>query len=185
MLQWLYTHVASVCFMLQVIWMLQKYISLLHNMHIAIVCFKCFRCFIRMLLVFRLDVAKVDLGVAYVCNGLQVFSGVFVSVLDVYCKSFRHILQVFHLNVAKVGLMLHMLRWDPLAIATCLAARALPSGCRHPGEGSYRAPNFGSFVHYVSVPGSVVDTHNSNKIDIKKTYFHCYWGKHITGFMFI
>jgi hypothetical protein len=29
------------------------------------------------------------------------FSGVFVSVSDVYCKSFRHMLQVFHLNVAK------------------------------------------------------------------------------------
>jgi hypothetical protein len=94
----------------------------------------------------------------------------FVSVSDVYCKSFRHMLQVFHLNVAKVGTMLHMLRWDPLAITTCLAARALPSGCRHSGEGSCQAPNFGSFVHYVSVPGSVVDTHNSNKIDIKKNH---------------
>jgi hypothetical protein len=60
-------------FHVAVIWMLQKYISLLHNMHIANVCFKRFRCFIRMLLVFRLDVVKVDLGVAYVCNGLQVF----------------------------------------------------------------------------------------------------------------
>jgi hypothetical protein len=73
--------------------------------------------------------------------------------------------------------MLHMLRWDPLAITTCLAARALPSGCRHLGEGSCRAPNFGSFVHYVSVPGSVVDTHNSNKIDIKKIILSLLLGK--------
>ena len=35
----------------------------------------------------------------------------------------------------------------------------------------YRAPNLGSFVHYVSVPGSVADTHNSNKIDIKNHTF--------------
>ena len=33
------------------------------------------------------------------------------------------------------------------------------------------APNLGSFVHYISVPGSVADTHNSNKIDIKNHTF--------------
>jgi hypothetical protein len=42
---------------------------MLHNMHIASVCFKCLMCFIRMFQVFdvfHLDVAKVDLDVAYV-----------------------------------------------------------------------------------------------------------------------
>jgi hypothetical protein len=34
-----------------------------------------------------------------------------------------------------------------------------------------RAPNLGSTVHHVSVPGSVADTHNSNKIDIKNHTF--------------
>ena len=32
-------------------------------------------------------------------------------------------------------------------------------------------PNLRSFVHHVSVLGSVVDTHNSNKIDIKNHTF--------------
>jgi hypothetical protein len=34
-----------------------------------------------------------------------------------------------------------------------------------------RTPNLGSTVHHVSVPGSVADTHNSNKIDIKNHTF--------------
>jgi hypothetical protein len=34
-----------------------------------------------------------------------------------------------------------------------------------------RAPNLGSTVHHVSVPGSVADTHNSSKIDIKNHTF--------------
>jgi hypothetical protein len=34
-----------------------------------------------------------------------------------------------------------------------------------------RAPNLGSTVHHVSIPGSVADTHNSNKIDIKNHTF--------------
>ena len=33
------------------------------------------------------------------------------------------------------------------------------------------APNLGSSVHHVSVPRSVADTHNSNKIDIKNHTF--------------
>ena len=35
--------------------------------HVASVCFKCFYCFKRMLQVFYLDVAKVDLDVTYTC----------------------------------------------------------------------------------------------------------------------
>ena len=72
--------------------MLQKYMRMLHNMHVASVCFKCFRCFIRMLQMHHLDVAKVDLNVAYICNGFQVFSGVLfrtyvASVSSKYRKS--------------------------------------------------------------------------------------------------
>jgi hypothetical protein len=40
--------------------------------------------------------------------------------------------QMFHLNVTKVDLILHMLQWDPLASA----ARAPPSKRRHRGGGS-------------------------------------------------
>jgi hypothetical protein len=36
---------------------------MLHNMHVAGVCFKCF---MRMLQAFHMDVAKVDLDIAYV-----------------------------------------------------------------------------------------------------------------------
>jgi hypothetical protein len=36
---------------------------------------------------------------------------------------------------------------------------------------SVGAPNLGSSVHHVSVPGSVADMHNSNKIDIKNNTF--------------
>jgi len=36
---------------------------------------------------------------------------------------------------------------------------------------SYQAPNLGSSVHHVSVFGSVADTHNLNKIDIKNHTF--------------
>jgi hypothetical protein len=61
-------------------------------MHVVSVCF---RCFIHMFQVFHLDVAKVDMNIAYVFyNSFQVFS----DVLDVCCKCFsyfRRILQVF------------------------------------------------------------------------------------------
>jgi hypothetical protein len=72
-------------------------------MHVAIVCFKCFRCFIRMLQMFHLDVAKIDLDVVCVYNGFQVFSGVLLvfqtyvasvsAISDVYCKCFIWMLQ--------------------------------------------------------------------------------------------
>jgi hypothetical protein len=126
MLQWLYTHVASVYFMFQAyvssvscvsdvcfkcfILMMQKYIWMLYNMHVASICFKCLRCFIRMLQVFHLDVAKVNLNIACVCNGFKCFQMFFASISDVYCKCFIHMLQGFYLDVAKVNLMLHMLQ---------------------------------------------------------------------------
>jgi hypothetical protein len=53
-----------------------------------------------MLQVFHLDVV-------YICNGFQVFSMCFASVLDVcykYFSYFRRILQVFHLGVAHVAM---------------------------------------------------------------------------------
>ena len=57
------------------------------------------------------------IDVAYVCNGFQVFSGVFATVLDVCCKCFNCfecMLQVFHVDIAKEDLVLHMLQWDHL-----------------------------------------------------------------------
>ena len=39
------------------------------------------------------------------------------------------------------------------------------------GRSRALGPNLRSFVHHVSVLGSVVDTHNSNKIDIKNHTF--------------
>jgi hypothetical protein len=75
---------------------------MLHNMHVTSVCFKCFRCFIRMLRVFYLNAAKLDLDVACVYNGFLVFSGVLQvfqtyvasvsTVLDICCKYFILIL---------------------------------------------------------------------------------------------
>ena len=46
----------------------------------------------------------------------------------------------------------------------------------------YRAPNLGSSMHHVSIPRSVADTHNSNKIDIKNHTFIANGEKHITWF---
>ena len=68
MLQWLYVYVSSVCS-------------------------NCFICFRRILQVFYVDVARVDLDVAYTCM-LQAY----VS------KCFKRILQVFYLDVAKIEL---------------------------------------------------------------------------------
>jgi hypothetical protein len=58
------------------------------------------------------EFAKVDLDIAYVCNGFQVFLGVF-QVFQMYVRKcficFRCMLQVFYLDVIKVDLVLHML----------------------------------------------------------------------------
>jgi hypothetical protein len=61
---------------------------MLHNMQVVRVCFKCFRCFIRMLQVFHLDVAKVDLDFAYVYKWLS-------SVLSCFASVSNKCLQVF------------------------------------------------------------------------------------------
>jgi hypothetical protein len=77
MLQWLYMHVASICFKCFSYFSdicFKCFICMLHNIHVASVCFKHFRCLIRMLQLFYLDVAKLDLDVACVCNDFQVFS---------------------------------------------------------------------------------------------------------------
>jgi hypothetical protein len=93
--------------------------------------------------VFHLDVAKIDLDVAYICMlqayissvlgvsyvclqvflwMLQIFAKAthmfkcFASVLIVCCKSFSYsgcMLKVFHLDDAKVDLMLHTSQWGP------------------------------------------------------------------------
>jgi hypothetical protein len=65
-------------------------------------------------------VTSVYLDVAYACNGFQVFSGV-SQVFHTYVASvsvaFGCMLQVFHLNVAKVDRVLHMLQWGPPVVA--------------------------------------------------------------------
>jgi hypothetical protein len=66
---------------------------MLHSMLVVSICFECFMCFIRMLQVFYLDVAKVDVNVACVCYGFQVFLDVFASVSDICCKCFIWMLQ--------------------------------------------------------------------------------------------
>jgi hypothetical protein len=38
-------------------------------------------------------------------------------------------------------------------------------------RGSCQAPTLGSTMHHISIPGSVADTHRSNKIDIKNHTF--------------
>ena len=94
------------------------------------VCCKCF----------YLDVAKVDMDVAYTCMlqayissvsyvcckcliwmlhtfamAFKCFFRCFASVSEVCCKCFNcfgRMLQVFNLDVAKADLVLHMLQWD-------------------------------------------------------------------------
>ena len=78
--------------------LLQKFIWMLYNMHVASVCFKCFRCFICIFELFYLYVIKIDLDVACVCNGCHVFSGVLQlfqkyvasvsTISDICCKCF-------------------------------------------------------------------------------------------------
>jgi hypothetical protein len=82
MLQWLHTHVSSVCF-------------------------KCFTCFRLMLQVFHLDVAKVDLDVAYVAMTIH---ACFKHIFQVHL--FQTYVAVFYLDVLNVDLgeyMFHML----------------------------------------------------------------------------
>jgi hypothetical protein len=91
---------------------------MLHNMHAVSVCFKCF---IRMLQVFYLD-----LDVAYV---LQWLSSVFWCFYRCF-SCFGSMLQVLCPNVTYVGLVLHILQWDPPTAATgaTLSQRRCPSG---------------------------------------------------------
>jgi hypothetical protein len=62
--------------------------SFIWMLHIHACCNLSFKCFIRMLQVFHLDVAKVNLDVVYTCM-LQ----------SVCFKYFIHMLQVFHLDI--------------------------------------------------------------------------------------
>jgi hypothetical protein len=68
--------------------------------------------------VFYLDVACVYNGYTHVFK----FFLVFATVSDVCYKCFSHFgctLQVFHQDVAKVDMVLHMLQWDAPAASTC------------------------------------------------------------------
>jgi hypothetical protein len=110
----------------------------------------------------------VDLGVAYTCMLQEYVSDVsyiccecspgcfiwfamamtcFASVSDVCCKCFiccGCMLQVFHLNIAKVDMMLQMLQQDPSAATACCSCwgtvharrmrRGWRQGCGGPGR---------------------------------------------------
>jgi hypothetical protein len=87
-----------------------------------------------MLQVFYMYVAKVDPDVACVCYSFQVF---FFGVLQLFqtyiCKYFNYfgcMLQVFHLDIAKVDMVLHMLQWDHQPQPPTAVAEAPPSGCK-------------------------------------------------------
>jgi hypothetical protein len=94
--------------------------------------FKCSKCFKRMLQVFHLDVAKVNLDVAY---GYKCMFQVYVSF------AFRRMFQVFYLDVSKVDLVEHMLQWSQW-LAACRSRlllllerrRGSPCGCLRPAD---------------------------------------------------
>jgi hypothetical protein len=59
----------------------------------------------------------------------------FSAISDIYCKCFScfgRMLQVFHLDVAKVDLVLHMFQWDPPAVVDARGRRR--DGTRCGGE---------------------------------------------------
>ena len=76
--------VSNVCF--------KCFIMLLHMFAMALyACFKYFRCFRLVLQVFHLDVAKIDLDIAYV-----------VMTKYACCKPMFQVFQVFHTYVANI-----------------------------------------------------------------------------------
>jgi hypothetical protein len=120
MLQWLYTYVLSVCsdcficfrrIFVSVSCGYYKsrsrcciYMYGCKHMLLSVSCY-----FKRMFQVFHLDIAYI-LQWLYTC---------FSCVSNVCCKCFGcfgRLLQVFHLDVAKLDLVLHMLQWDPPAV---------------------------------------------------------------------
>jgi hypothetical protein len=112
------------------IWILQSRSGCCIYIHVASVCFKCFLCFIRMLHMFCNDYTRVFL----------VFQMYVASVSTISDVCYR----VFHLCVAKVNLMLHMLHWD-LATATTCGNRGGASGRRkqRSGRRSRYGPHMG------------------------------------------
>jgi hypothetical protein len=84
-------------------------------------CFICFHTYVASVLsgywiCFHTYVARVSSGCCICLQWLSSVFRCFASVSDVCYKCFScfgHMLQVFHLDVAKVDLVLHMLQWDP------------------------------------------------------------------------
>jgi hypothetical protein len=74
------------------------------SIHMFQACFKYFRRFRLMLQVIHLDVAKVDLNVAYIAIAIHMFQSIYFKGF-IY---FRRMLQVFDLNVSKLDLGEHM-----------------------------------------------------------------------------
>jgi hypothetical protein len=71
------------------------------------------------------------LNVALFWNDYTCFSGV----SDVRFNCFGCMLQVFHLDVAKVDLMLHMLQWDPFTRAAWCWVHVHARGCGRGASG--------------------------------------------------
>jgi hypothetical protein len=112
---------------------LKCFIWMLHMLpwfytHVSNVCFKCSRCFGLMLQVFHLDVAKVDLDVAYIAMAIH------ASVCFKYFICFRCMLHVFHLDVSKVDLREHMLQWRHRLANSSLPQHACCCWGRHCGS---------------------------------------------------
>ena len=112
------------------------------------VCCKCF----------YLDVAYVShicckffyLDVAYVLQCLfkcfQMFWQVFQTHVSSISSVFRHMLQMFHLNVSKVNWVLYMLQCDSPVTATCYSCWGVVHVCRKQRRDGARC-NYGCGKH--------------------------------------
>jgi hypothetical protein len=99
--------------MFQMFHLFQTYVA---NVSFGMLQCKCFGCF-------HTYVANILSGcLQWLHTCFQDFSDVFVSVSNVCCKCFSyfgHMLQAFHLDVAKYIRILLMLQWDSSAAAAC------------------------------------------------------------------
>jgi hypothetical protein len=137
--------VSKVCFKCFIM-MLQKYIWMLHNMHV----FKCFRCYIRMLQVFYLDVAKQDLDVAYVVMAIHVcFKAYVSSVSSVFSRMLQSVsTRCFKSRYGGAYVVMALVAGGQrLAIDACYccwgAIRGSPCRCLRPVNASRRIRGWG------------------------------------------
>jgi hypothetical protein len=82
----------------------------------------------------HLDISKVDRDVRHVATVFQMYVPNISSV-------FIRMLQIFHLNIAKVHLVLHMFQWDPPVAVTCLQLLGPVHACGSGGGTSSKRGN--------------------------------------------